>query len=64
MSEEDYTPILIALGCGAVLVFVLGLTIGTVNARGETEEKTIGYCIEQPSACKVKYDYYKLENQK
>ena len=45
---------------------VLGVFLGIVVAteRSAAEKKTIMYCIEQPSACKVKYDYYKLENQK
>ena len=64
ITEEDFTPILIFIGCTAVLFFVLGLNIGTVTARGETEEQTVVYCVEQPTACKTKYDYYKLENQK
>ena len=64
MINEDFTNILIFIGCTAVLFFVLGLNIGTVTARGETEEQTVVYCVEQPTACKTKYDYYKLENQK
>ena len=64
MIDEDFTNILILFGCTAVSFLVLGLTIGTVTARIETEEQTISYCIEQPTACKTKYDYYKLENQK
>ena len=64
-SDTDYlTPILIILGCTALMFFVLGLTTGTSTARRETEEQTVVYCVEQPSACKVKYDYYKLENKK
>lgn len=64
MSQEDFTPIFALLGCTAVFCFVLGLTTGTIAARGETEERTVVYCMEQPSACKVKYDYYKLEARK
>jgi hypothetical protein len=65
MTDDTFTPILILLGCTAVLFLVLGLNIGTVTARGETEEQTVVYCIEKPSACKTKYDYFKLlVNQK
>ena len=64
MTDDSSTPLFILLGGTAVLFFVLGLNIGTVTARGETEEQTVVYCVEQPSACKTKYDYYKLENQK
>ena len=62
-NDDDSTPGIIAF-CFIAIGLVLGLTIGTVTARGETEEKTIVYCMEQPSACKVKYDYYKLEARK
>ena len=64
MTEENAAPILIMLGCTAVMFFVFGLINGTLTARRETEEQTVVYCIEQPSACKTKYDYYKLEAQK
>ena len=64
MTDDSYTPLLILLGGTAVLFFVLGLNIGTVTARGETEEQTVVYCVEQPTACKTKYNYFKLENQK
>ena len=63
MTNDDFTPIIIAF-CFIVIAFVPGFLFGTLTSRGETEQKTIVYCIEQPSACKVKYDYYKLENQK
>jgi hypothetical protein len=43
MIEEDFTPILILVGCTAVLFLVIGLTTGTVTARGETEEQTVVY---------------------
>lgn len=64
MTNDDFTPIFIVTSCCLVLGFAMGAVVGTISARGETEEKTIVYCMEQPSACKVKYDYYKLENQK
>jgi len=64
MSDDNYTPILGLVFCTAVLCFVYGHINGTVTARGETEEQTVVYCVEQPNACKTKYDFYKLENQK
>lgn len=64
MTDEDFTPILIMVGCTAALFFFLGIAIGSSSERRETEEQTVVYCIEQPSACKTKYDYYKLEAQK
>lgn len=42
----------------------LGVVVASVTERSATEKKTVVYCIEQPTACKTKYDFYKLENQK
>jgi hypothetical protein len=64
MTNDDLTPVfIVAFGC-LVLGFFMGGVAGTITARQETEEKAIVYCMEQPSACKVKYDYYKLEARK
>lgn len=60
MTNDDGTSVIIAF-CFIVIAFVPGFLFGTLTSRGETEQKTIVYCIEQPSACKVKYDYYQLE---
>jgi hypothetical protein len=64
MSDDDFTPILILLSCTALIFLVLGFTTGTVTARQETEEKTVVYCIEKPANCKVKYEFYKLQEEK
>ena len=48
---------------GAITVGVL-LGIFVLSQRSAAEKKTVVYCVEKPSACKTKYDYYKLENQK
>ena len=64
MTNDDFTPIFIVIFCCLVLGFAMGAVVGTISARQETEEKAIVYCMEQPSACKVKYDYYKLEARK
>ena len=64
MTDENFT-INSAIVFGAIMLGVfLGLVIATVTERSATEQKTVIYCVEKPSACKVKYDYYKLENQK
>ena len=60
MTNDDSISVIIAF-CFIVIAFVPGFLFGTLTSRGETEQKTIVYCIEQTSACKVKYDYYKLE---
>ncbi len=62
-NEERLSLFLVGIFC-ICLMCIYSYTSGTSSARKETEEKTIVYCMEQPSACKTKYDYYKLENKK
>lgn len=67
MTDDDFPLVLIGFGCNAVLFCgfgLIGLNIGTVTAQEETEQKTVVYCVEQPTACKTKYNYYKLKIQK
>ena len=64
MIDDDFIPFFVTLLSGITIGLFLGLVVATVTERGATEKKTVVYCVEQPSACKVKYDYYKLENQK
>ena len=61
-NEERLYLFLVGIFIGLMCLY--SYTRGTLSARKETEEKTIVYCMEQPSACKTKYDYYKLENKK
>lgn len=60
MRDDDCFPFVILLASVAVLFFMLGFS----SEESKTKKETISYCIEQPTACKTKYDYYKLENQK
>ena len=64
LDEKDYAPLFLAVSALVGIMCLYSYISGTVSARKETEEKTIVYCMEQPSACKTKYDYYKLENKK
>ena len=64
MTDDNLTPFFVTLLSGIMLGVFLGGAGATVTERSATEKKTVVYCVEQPSACKVKYDYYKLENQK
>lgn len=62
-NDDDSTPsffILIAI----TSIFFVGYGIGFTMGEQFSQKETINFCVEQPSACKVKYDYYKLENQK
>lgn len=60
MNDDDFFPFAIIFVSIAVLCFMLGFTGG----ESKTRRETISYCVEKPTACKTKYDYYKLENQK
>ena len=64
LNKEDYVSFFLVVSALVGLMCLYSYISGTVSARRETEEKTIVYCMEQPSACKTKYDYYKLENKK
>jgi hypothetical protein len=64
LDENDYATLFLAVSAFVGIMCLTSYIHGTVSARRETEEKTIVYCMEQPSACKTKYDYYKLENKK
>jgi hypothetical protein len=52
------------LVCCVFLGGILGYIIGHVVAGRRTTEETINLCVEKPKECKVKYDFYQLENQK
>ena len=60
MSDENF-KLTSGIVFGAIMLGVfLGVVVASETERGATEKK-IMYCIEQPSACKVKYDYYQLD---
>ena len=60
MNDDNFIIfVLLPLGlCAAV--FLAGIAVG----QSDGENRGIIYCVEKPADCKVKYDYYKLENQK
>ena len=49
---------------GIITLLVIGYAFGFTIGEQFTQKETIVYCVEKPADCKVKYDYYKLENQK
>lgn len=59
-NNDDFFPFLILFVAVAGMFFMLGFT----GAESTTRRETILYCIEKPTACKTKYDFYKLENSK
>ena len=45
-------------------VFSAGMavyTVGSDNAKVQTRETTINYCIEKPAECKKEYDFNKTK---
>lgn len=65
MTNDDYTPFLpiVIIIANCFLVFSTSY-LAFIVGKQTVEEKTVVYCIEQPTACKTKYDYYKSEAQK
>ena len=60
-DNDNFTPTLMVLLVTAFVVpifFAQGYSVGEKSARKET----ISYCVEKPADCKIKYDFYKLEN--
>lgn len=65
MNDDDLKPFIIIIWGGiAIGLLFLGGAIAKVIERSATEQKTVVYCVEQPADCKIKYDFYKLENKK
>ena len=66
LDEKNYASLFLVVSASHFvgIMCLYSYISGTVPSRRETEEKTIVYCMEQPSACKTQYDYYKLENKK
>ena len=62
MNDNDITPLvyLFIIGIVAIVSITHGFGMGEASAQRET----ISYCVEQPIACKTKYDDYKLEAKK
>ena len=64
MNDDNFIIfVLLPLGLCAV-VFLAGIAVGQSDGENRGSKETIIYCVEKPADCKVKYDYYKLENQK
>jgi len=62
MTNDEFLPFVMVI---ATCSLVFGMSyLGFMAGEQTAEEKTIVYCMEQPSACKVKYDFYKFEEVK
>ena len=59
-DNDDFFPFLIIFLLVAGLSFMFGFNTGETS----TKRETISYCVEKPADCKIKYDFYKLENKK
>lgn len=63
MNDNDIRQVIflfVVVAFGVSLSFAQGYSIGEKSAKKET----IVYCVEQPTACKTKYDYFKLLEKK
>ena len=61
-NDDDSTPSFFIL-IGILSVFFVG-AIGFSMGEQFSQQETINFCVEKPADCKIKYDYYKLENKK
>ena len=62
MNDDSSPSFFICIGI--ITLLVIGYAFGFTNGEQFAQKETIIYCVEKPADCKVKYDYYKLENQK
>jgi F0F1-type ATP synthase assembly protein I len=63
-TDELIDRFLILVCWGFLMGGILGCIIGLVDVGRRTTKETINLCVEKPKECKVKYDFYQLENQK
>lgn len=47
-----------------IALFGIGYVIGYDLGEQFAQKETIVYCVEKPADCKIKYDFYKLEDKK
>lgn len=64
MNDDNFSIfVLLPLGLCAVVLFT-GISLGQYDGEKRATKETIIYCVEKPADCKIKYDYYMLENHK
>lgn len=66
MNDRDVGDFIVGI---VIIAFGFAVAMGAIKsteieARKEMEKQAIIFCIEKPASCKVKYDYFKLENSK
>ena len=64
MSEEN-VPAFVVLGFFVFMISLIpGFVIGSISGEQRATKETTISCIQQPKECKIKYDFYTLENTK
>ncbi len=67
MNNERNVGNLVSIGFVILFLFTATIfTIGYQNGTIDGKNQGLSYCMEQPTKCKVEYDYLKLtkSNQK
>ena len=62
--EEELPSITLLFFLVFMIALILGTTVGSITGEERATKETTIYCIQQPKECKIKYDFYTLENTK
>jgi hypothetical protein len=62
--NDDNSYIILPVIILLMFSFLIGFIVGTEMQDGNTRKETTISCIERPNDCKVRYDYYQLEQVK
>ena len=66
--KDDIFAQLVGYFCIGITSLVFGVFLGGLwtdeRVIDETTKSTTIFCVEKPKDCKIKYDYFKIENQK
>lgn len=65
--KDDTFNLFVGFFCIGISCFVFGVVLGGLwtdeRVIDETNKSTTIFCVEKPKECKIRYDYYKLEDK-
>lgn len=64
ISGDELTVIIFFFCASFFIGGITGYIVGNVDGWSSATKETINFCVEKPKECKVKYEFYKLEQQK
>ena len=63
--SDDELIVIIFFFCASFFIGgILGYNVGNAAGWSTATKETMNFCVEKPKECKVKYEFYKLEQQK